>query len=54
MIVADNGKILTNSEIYGKTIYLRDNDNVSNYSEITEEDYIPILAIQEVERIQDG
>ena len=38
-LVADEGMILTNDEIYGKVIFLADTDKVENYYEITEEEY---------------
>lgn len=44
VIVADKGMILTNGEIYGKTIYLADTDAPENYTEITQEEYYDIIA----------
>ena len=47
MIKADEGKVLTNGVVYGKTILLGNGDNVANYHEITEEEYLGILKEEE-------
>lgn len=47
MITADEGKILTDGEIYGKVIALGRGDKAENYHEITEEEYNKILKEQE-------
>ena len=39
MLTADEGKILTNGEVYGSTIYLAEGADASAYYEITEEEY---------------
>ena len=39
IIYADNGKLLTNGEIYGKVIYLAEGVNEADFYEITEEEY---------------
>ena len=39
VITADEGKLLTNGEIYAKTITLGDWDKTENYYEITEKEY---------------
>ena len=52
MITADDGKILTNGEIYGKSIILGSNDRVSNYHEITQAEYEQILAREEAEAMK--
>ena len=44
VITADEGKVLTNGEIYGKTIFLGSDDRVSNYREITQAEYEEILS----------
>ncbi len=38
MLKADEGKVLTNGEVYGKTILLGNGDNAENYHEITDEE----------------
>ena len=47
IIYADEGKVLTNGEIYGKIIYLADGANVEDYHEITDEEYSEIMRAQE-------
>jgi len=39
IIYADEGKILTNGEIYGRHIYLADGVSETDFYEITEEEY---------------
>ena len=43
IIYADEDKVLTNGEIYGKQIYLADGVDASAFYEITEEEYAQIL-----------
>lgn len=52
VITADEGKVLTNGEIYGRTIFLGSDDRVSNYREITQAEYDDILAKEEAEPIK--
>ena len=47
MLTADEGKILTNGEVYGSTIYLAEGADASAYYEITTEEYEAIQAKQE-------
>ena len=49
VIYAEDGKILTNGEIYGKQIFLADGVFESYFYEITEEEYQAILAQQALE-----
>lgn len=44
IIYADEGKILTNGENYGKVIYLAEGASSEDYREITEEEYAMITA----------
>lgn len=46
VIYADDGKVLTNGEVYGKHIYLAEGESAENYHEITDKEY---QAIQEEE-----
>ena len=47
MLKADEGKVLTNGVVYGKTILLGSGDVASNYREITEEEYLCVLKEEE-------
>lgn len=38
ILKADEGKVLTNGEAFGKVVYLGDNDKPENWHEITEEE----------------
>lgn len=42
VIYADEGKILTNGEIYGKQIFLAEGESTSAYYEITEAEYMEL------------
>lgn len=46
---ADEGRILTDGEIYGKTIYLAKNRSAEEFHEITEEEYEEIQKQNEAE-----
>ena len=46
---AKEGMILTNGEVYGKSISLGVNDSIDNWHEITEEEYAEIVASQGTE-----
>ena len=47
ILYADEGKILTNGEIYGKQIFLADGMNEYHFYEITEEEYEEIMQAEE-------
>lgn len=47
MLKADEGKILTNGEVFGKVIVLGNGDSVENYHEITDEEYWELMAESE-------
>ena len=43
ILYADEGKILTDGEIYGSTVYLSEGRNPSDFYEITEKEYSEVL-----------
>lgn len=51
ILYADDGKVLTNGEIYGKQIYLAEGEKLENYKEITEEEYNIIEEEQAKEQL---
>ena len=48
-LYADEGKVLTNGEIYGSTISLAEGMKADDFYEITTEEYEAITASQEPE-----
>ncbi len=47
ILYADKGKVLTNGETYGTTVYLAEGDDGAAFYEITEKAYKKILEEQE-------
>ena len=47
VIYADEGKVLTDGQIYGTQIFLADGKNESDFREISEKEYETIIAEQE-------
>ncbi len=48
VITADEGKVLTNGEIYGKTIFLAEGVSETDFHEITEEECKAVMAEKEI------
>ena len=46
ILYADEGMVLTDGNIYGKTLYLADGTDTNSFSEITEAEYENILQEQ--------
>lgn len=49
VLYAEDGKVLTNGEIYGKQIFLADGASEDDFREITDAEYQKILEEQEKE-----
>lgn len=49
ILIADEGKMLTDGENYGSTIDLGMNRDIGEYEEISKEEYEKIMAEKEVE-----
>ena len=47
IIYADEGKVLTNGQLYGKQILLAETEKESSFYEITEEEYREIMKEEE-------
>ena len=50
VLYADKGKVLTNGEIYGTTIYLAEGMTGYDFYEISAEEYQAIMAAEEEKR----
>ena len=53
-LIADEGKIITNGEIYGKVIILAENETADSFYEITEEEYEKVVDYMYLSGIEDG
>lgn len=49
ILYAEEGKVLTNDEIYGKTIYLAEGLDERGFYEISDEEYEKLMAEKEAE-----
>ena len=47
VLYADDGKVLTDGETYGKVFFLASGVNAENFHEITDEEYQAILEKEE-------
>ena len=47
VITADEGKVLTDGEIYGKSIFLAEGASSNDFYEISDEEYQAIMADRE-------
>jgi hypothetical protein len=47
ILKADEGKVLTNGETFGTTIYLGKNDSADNWHEVDESEYLKSLEESE-------
>lgn len=54
VLYADEGKYLTNGEVYGKVIFLSETDDTTNYTEITDEQYKQIMTDLEVNDVEEN
>jgi hypothetical protein len=51
VLYADEGKILTDGELYGKTIYLAETKSADDFYEIDEAEYEAIMKAKEEEEL---
>ena len=49
VLYAEEGHVLTNGEIYGKTLFLADSASALDFYEITDEEYQAVLDAQAAE-----
>ena len=54
MLIADEGKVLTNGEVYTSVVYLGVDEDVSNWSEINEADVPKTEVTTESEEENNG
>lgn len=54
VITADDGLILTNGEIYGRVIFLADEQSAEEFHEITDEEYKKIIRDHEEAVLGEG
>ena len=47
VITADDGMVLTNGEIYGKSIFLAEGVSTNDFCEISDEEYVAAMAERE-------
>lgn len=54
ILIANDGMVLTNGEIYGKEIYLADGMSADMFCEITQAEYDEIMAMDEIDQSEEA
>ena len=54
ILYAEQGKVLTNGEIYGTEIYLAEGQNGEDFYEISTEEYAAITEAKDLEIVNGG
>lgn len=54
LITADEGNVITNGKRFGGSVILRDSDKVSDYYEVSREEYFASLAEKEASKASES
>ncbi len=54
ILIANDGMVLTNGEIYGKEIYLADGMSADMFHEITQAEYEELMAQKETDVLEEN